>query len=95
MKGTPDQVKTDIKVKLLPRSSKNGITFKEGVGFKVKVTAPPIDGMANKALIELLAKRLRIPKGNIEIISGKSSRLKHVQIRGLSLVDISTMIKKC
>jgi len=95
VKGTPDQVKTDIKVKLLPRSSRNGIMVKEGEVFKVKVTAPPIDGMANKALIELLAKRLRIPKGRIEIISGKSSRLKHVRIRGLSLVDISTILEKC
>ena len=59
------QVKTDIKVKLLPRSSINQIMGRDNDVFKVKVTSPPVDGLANKALIELLAKSLRIPKGSI------------------------------
>ena len=88
------QVKTDIKVKLLPRSSRNQIMGSENDVFKVKVTSPPVDGMANKALIELLAKTLRIPKGSIEIISGKGSRLKRVRIHSLSPQEIATLLRE-
>jgi uncharacterized protein (TIGR00251 family) len=96
-----NEAKTDIKVKLLPRSSRNQITRssrnqimgRDNDVFKVKVTSPPVDGLANKALIELLARSLRIPKGSIEIISGKSSRLKSVRIHGLSGKEINRLLK--
>jgi uncharacterized protein (TIGR00251 family) len=87
-------VQTRIRVKVLPRSSRNQVIGKEGDVFKVKLTSPPVEGKANKALIELLAKRLRIAKGRIEIISGKSSRLKTVRISGLSLEDITQVLNK-
>jgi uncharacterized protein (TIGR00251 family) len=88
-----NEAKTDIKVKLLPRSSRNQIMGRDNDVFKVKVTSPPVDGLANKALIELLARSLRIPKGSIEIISGKSSRLKSVRIHGLSGKEINRLLK--
>ena len=78
------QVTSEIRVKLLPKSSRNQIVGREGDHFKVKVTAPPIEGRANKALIDLLAKKLHVPKSHIEIISGKHSRLKWIRIDGLS-----------
>ena len=81
--------RTIIKVKLIPRSSKNQIIGKDGDVLKVKVTSPPVEGLANKALIELLAKRLGIPKGRINIISGKSSRLKSLRIHDLSLREVT------
>jgi hypothetical protein len=87
-------VQTRIRVKVLPRSSRNQVIGKEGDVFKVKLTSPPVEGKANKALIELLAKRLRIAKGRIEIISGKSSRLKTVRISGLSLEDITQVLNR-
>jgi uncharacterized protein len=83
-----DQTKTVIRVKLLPKSSKNQIVGREGDLFKVKVVAPPIEGKANKALVALLARQLRVPKGAVEIISGKSSRLKSIRIDGLSREEI-------
>jgi len=82
-----DQDKTDIKVKLIPRSSRNRILGKSGDAYKVKVTSPPVDGKANKALVDLLAKRLKIPKSSIEIVSGKSSRVKYIRIHGISPED--------
>ncbi len=89
-----DHVKADIRVKLIPRSSRNQIMGRDDDIFKVKVTSPPVDGLANKALVELLAKRLRIPKGSIEIISGKNSRLKSVRIHGLSQEEITQLLDK-
>jgi uncharacterized protein (TIGR00251 family) len=83
-----------IKVKVLPKSSTNQIIGQEGDLFKVKLTSPPVEGKANKALIELLAKRLSIAKKRIEIISGKRSRLKTVRISGLSLEDITQVLNR-
>ncbi len=84
-----DQVKAEIRVKVLPRSSRDQIMGKEKGAFKIKLTAPPIEGKANKALRELLAKRLGVAKENVEIVSGERSRLKSVRIRGLSLEDVN------
>jgi uncharacterized protein (TIGR00251 family) len=89
-----DQVKADIKVKLLPRSSKNEIIGREDDVLKVKVTAPPVEGKANKALEQLLAKRLDLPKSNVEIISGERSRVKSIRIHGLSNEDVTRMLMK-
>ena len=77
---------------LVPRSSKNLIIGKEAGVYRIKVTAPPVDGKANKALVNLLSKRLRVPKRDIEIVSGKSSRLKSVRISGSSHERISRLM---
>ncbi len=78
-----------IKVKLLPRSSRNHIAGKKEDRYRIKVTAPPVDGKANEALIKLLANKLGIPGRDIEILSGHTSRLKTIRIRDLSPGDIS------
>ena len=93
-KPTSVNLQSHIKVKVLPRSSRNQIIGKEGDLFKVKLTSPPVEGKANKALIEFLAEKLGIGKGRIEIISGKSSSLKIVRISGLSLEDVSSLLQE-
>lgn len=90
----PLKTATEIKVKLLPKSSMNKIVGCEGDYYKVKVTAPPIEGKANKALIQLLAKKLHVPKGHIEIISGKRSRLKSIRIEGLSQEELTRALEE-
>ena len=81
-----------IRVKVLPRSSRNEIIAKQEDYYKVRLTSPPVQGKANKALLELLAEKLRIPKSNVEIISGKSSRLKSIRISGLSPERIDALL---
>ena len=81
-----------IKVKLLPRSSRNHVMGKEGDLYRIKVTAPPVDGEANAALIRLLSKKLGIPKKAIEILSGHTSRLKTLRIKDLPPGNISTRL---
>lgn len=81
-----------IRVKVLPRSSRNEIIAKQEDYYKVRLTAPPVEGKANKALLELLAKKLRIPKRSVEIISGKGSKLKSIRILGLSPERIETLL---
>jgi uncharacterized protein (TIGR00251 family) len=70
-----------VNVKVQPRSSKRGIEV-IGDTLRVKLTAPPVDGAANKQLIEILSETLGIGKGSIRIVRGISSRDKVVEIEG-------------
>jgi uncharacterized protein (TIGR00251 family) len=83
-----------IRVRLHPKSSRNQITVGDDDVFKIKVTSPPVDGKANKALVELLAEKLRIPKSHIEITSGKRSRMKSVRIYGLLPKDLAALLSE-
>ncbi len=87
-----DQIKTDIKIRVVPRSSRNQVIGLEDGVYKIKLTAPPVDGKANKTLIEVLAKRLGLAKGSVEIVSGERSRQKLVRIHGLQLKEVSTLL---
>ncbi|MBO5739315.1 YggU family protein [bacterium] len=69
-----------IKIKIVPNSSKNDIILEEGF-IKVKVTAQPIENKANKALVEFLSKSFKLPKSNIEIIKGDTSKEKTLLLR--------------
>ena len=86
------EVKADIKVQVVPRSSRNQIIGREDDVFKIKLKAPPVEGKANKALREFLAKRLGLATGSVEIISGERSRQKLVRIHGLTLKEVSTLL---
>ena len=90
-----ENYKTVIKVKVAPRSSRNYIIGEKKGVYKIKLTAPPVEGRANKALKELLAKKLGLSKGNIEIISGEHSRTKSIRIHGLSLDDVERRLNLC
>jgi hypothetical protein len=72
-----------IKIYLQPKSSKNEIVGPYRDGVKIKVTAPPIEGKANEALIRLLAKELGISPSSIEIIKGHHSREKTLKVLGV------------
>jgi uncharacterized protein (TIGR00251 family) len=76
-----------LKVKVEPRSSKSEIVGSYGDGIKVKLTSPPVEGKANKELLEVLSKELNVRKKDIEIISGHSSKNKVVRIAGLSKIE--------
>ena len=76
-----------LNIKVEPRSSRAGIIGPYGDALKVKLTSPPVEGKANKELIEVLAKGFRIAKKDVEIISGQSSKNKVVKLYGVSSVD--------
>lgn len=73
-----------ITVQVVPRSSKNSLAWEQGV-LKARLTAPPVDGAANEALIALLAERLGLPKRDIGVVHGATSRRKTVEIAGMTL----------
>ncbi len=84
-------------VKVHPRARKNAITGTVGDALKLALTAPPVDGKANHAVIEFLADFFDIPRSSVTIASGKTNRLKLVQINGVTaerlrrrLADVNT-----
>ena len=84
-----DSAGTLIKVKVIPRSSRTEMLGKENDIYRMKLTDPPVEGKANKAVIELLAEKLGVPKREIEIVSGKTGRLKTIRIRGLTAGEVA------
>lgn len=71
-----------LQLKILPNASKNAI-LKDDTGIKIKLTAQPIEGKANKALVEFLSKQLKIPKTSIEILRGETSKDKILLLKNV------------
>jgi len=76
-----------VDIVVQPRASRPGLTLL-GDRLKVSVTAPPVDGKANEAVIQTLADTLHIPRASIEIARGDTSRRKTVRIRGVTLAQL-------
>ncbi len=70
-----------LKIFVLPRSSKNMLAGRHGDALKIKLTAPPVQGAANKMCVRFLAKCLGLPKASLEIVSGHTGRTKLVLVR--------------
>ncbi|HZQ96884.1 MAG TPA: DUF167 domain-containing protein [Candidatus Sulfotelmatobacter sp.] len=71
-------------VRLHPRAKKNAITGEMGDAMKLSVTAPPLEGRANEACIEFIAKTLKVPRSSVTIASGAGSRNKVIRVAGVS-----------
>ena len=69
-----------FKVHVQPGASRNQIVGLHSDALKLKLTAQPLEGRANKACIEFLAEVLNVPKSSLEIVTGQSSRLKRIRI---------------
>ncbi len=76
---------TTIDILVQPRAPKSEITGVHDGALRVRITAPPVDGAANDAIIELLSKRLKVHKSDIQILSGTSGRRKRVLVRGIAI----------
>jgi uncharacterized protein (TIGR00251 family) len=75
-------------VKVHPRAKKNAITGELGEALKVSLTTPPIEGRANQACVEFLAKLLKVPRSSVTIASGQTSRNKVVRVAGLTAQQV-------
>jgi uncharacterized protein (TIGR00251 family) len=71
-------------VKVHPRARKNAITGTVGDALKLALTAPPVEGKANQAVIEFFAALFQIPRSSVTIASGETSRNKVIRIAGVS-----------
>ncbi len=72
-----------IAVRVAPRASRDAIVGVHDGALKVALTAPPVEGAANVALVRLLAKALGVAKGDVRLVQGDRSRDKIVEIVGV------------
>ena len=79
-------------IQVIPHASRAEIAGVQEGAFKVKVTAPPMEGAANEACIKLLARELGLKKSQMEISSGAKSRKKTVMIKDISKAELETKI---
>jgi uncharacterized protein (TIGR00251 family) len=73
---------TLLKVRLTPRGGRDAVARYEDGVLHARVAAPPIDGAANRALIDLIAATLKLPKSRVQIQSGETGRDKTLRIEG-------------
>ena len=80
---------TKLKIRVTPRAKRDEVyDILEDGTVKVRLTAPPVDGKANKALIKYFSGIFEIPSSRTEILSGFKSRNKLLVIRGMDSVEI-------
>jgi uncharacterized protein len=82
-----------LDIRVVPRASRTEIVGLHDGALKVRLAAPPVDGAANEELTGLLAKRLRVPRSAITILSGVGSRTKKVRIQGAGDADLKRLLK--
>lgn len=69
-----------IYVKVSPRSSRNEVVKISEGEYRVRLTAPPVDGAANAMLIKVLAEHFGVPKSSLTIVGGKTAKTKMIDI---------------
>ncbi|MBW1778380.1 MAG: DUF167 domain-containing protein [Deltaproteobacteria bacterium] len=82
-----------FKVHILPKSSRNAVSGTYLDALKIKLTAPPVEGEANRGCIRLLSKQLKVPKSSLSIVSGQTRRTKHIRLAP-SGADAKTQIQR-
>ena len=83
-----------LSVKVQPGASREECVGLQAKALKIRVTAPPVDSAANKALIKFLSKKIRIPKSHIAITKGGRSCHKQILLAGLKPSDLAPFFLK-
>jgi uncharacterized protein (TIGR00251 family) len=80
--------KLSFRVRVVPRASRSEIVGELDGALRVRLAAPPVDGLANDELIRTLARSLRVSRSAVEITTGHSSRVKNVKVTGAKPSDL-------
>ncbi len=82
-----------INVRVISRASKSEVVGMVEGHLKIRIAAPPVDGAANAELIKVLSKYFDVPKRQIELISGETSRVKKVRVSGVGSLQAKAFLK--
>lgn len=81
-------------VKVVPRASRERIGPLVGGRIKVQLTAPPVEGAANEALVTLFAKALGVARGQVAIVRGQTGRNKTLRVAGREAAAVRALVEK-
>ena len=83
----------EIDVRVIPRAGKSAIAGERDGRMLIRVAAPPVEGAANDAIIELLAKLLDCPRRAVRIVSGEKSRSKRLAVDGVTPDEVRRLLR--
>jgi uncharacterized protein (TIGR00251 family) len=83
-----------LEILVQPRASRARIGPMHDGRLKIAVTAPPVDGEANAAVVELLARRLGIARGDVSVVAGASSRRKTLTIANVTRQQLDALLEE-
>ncbi len=83
---------TTFRVRVQPRASRNGLGGEREGALVVRLTAPPVEGAANRALTRLLGRTLGVAPSAVTIVSGGSGRSKRVAVAGIDAETVRTRL---
>ena len=75
-------------VRVQPRASRSEVCGVHGDALKVRISAPPVDGAANDALVDLLAESLGVARRAVRIVAGATGRSKVVDVDGVRAAQV-------
>jgi|ERR1700733_9029355 uncharacterized protein len=81
-----------LAVRVHPGARKNAVTGVHADAVKIALTAPPVDGKANEALIAFLAETLHLPRARVSLVAGATSHAKTVRITGKSAAEVAAAL---
>lgn len=81
-----------LRLHVVPGAGRTAVTGRHGDALKVRVAAPPEKGRANDACVALVAATLGVPAGQVELVSGPSSRSKRVRVSGVEADDVRRLL---
>lgn len=83
-----------VRVRVSPGARKTELAGRHGDGWKVRVSAPPEDGRANDAVLDLLAERVGLSRRALSIVSGQKGRDKVVEMTGIDEAEAERRLNK-
>lgn len=82
-----------LPVRAKPGAKKSELLDEHDGALRVAVTAPPVDGKANEALVEVIAEALNLRRSQVELLTGETNRIKRFLIRGIAVDDLLSRIE--
>ncbi len=76
-----------LRLRIQPRASREEVAGVAGDAIRVRLSAPPVEGAANEALVRFLADRLDVSRSAVDLVSGQTSRNKLVEVHGVSVEE--------
>ena len=83
-----------VAVRVQPRASRDEVVGEMDGALKIRLQAPAVEDRANDALCEYLAALLKTPKSAVRILSGERSRIKRIEIRGVTKLQVLALLTR-